>query len=113
MPRKINYKTIKLLSQEAVSFFQHLFGGDPTLERKFLAEILGIFYFSFSREDRCLLSLLVEAEKIKRTRFPLNSNKAPGPDRYSAHLKKSAWEIVSQDVIEAIKSFFASGKLLS
>ena len=39
-------------------------------------------------------------------------NKAQGPDGYSAHFFKSSWEIVSQDVIEAIKSFFASGKLL-
>lgn len=70
-----------------------------------MAEIIGIFYFTFSQEDRCLLSLSVEAEKIKRTRFPLNSNKAPGPDGYSApSSNKSAWEIVSQDVIEAIKS---------
>lgn len=58
------------------------------------------------------MSLPVEAEEMKRTMFSLNSNKAPGPDGYSAHFFKSAWEIVSQDVIEAIKSFFASGKLL-
>lgn len=66
-----------------------------------MAEIIGIFYFTFSQEDGCLFSLLVEAEKVKRTLFPLNSNKAPSPDGYSAHFFKSAWEIVSQDVIEA------------
>ena len=92
----------KAVSQEAVSFFQ--LGGDPTLERELVAEIIGIFYFTFYQEDRCLLSLPVEAEKIKRTMFSLNSNKAPGPDGYSAHFFKSAWEIVNQDVIEAIKS---------
>lgn len=102
----------KAVSQEAVSFFQHLFGGDPTLERELVAEIRGIFYFTFYQEDGCLLSLPVEAEEMKRTMFSLNSNKAPGPDGYSAHFFKSAWEIVSQDVIEAVKSFFASGKLL-
>jgi hypothetical protein len=82
------------------------------LWRELVAEIIGIFDFTFSQEDRCLLSLPlpVEAEKMKRTMFSLNSNKAPGPDGYSAHFFKSAWEIVSQDVIEAIKSFFASGK---
>ncbi|KAI5311581.1 hypothetical protein L3X38_040754 [Prunus dulcis] len=73
---------------------------------------LRIFYFTFSQEDGCLLSLPVEAEEMKRTMFSLNRNKAPGPDGYSAHFFKSAWEIVSQDVIEAVKSFFASGKLL-
>lgn len=86
----------KAVSQGAVSFFQHLFGGDPTLERELVAEIIGIFYFTFSQEDRCLLSLPVEAEKMKRTMFSLNSNKAPGPDGYSVHFFKSAWEIVSQ-----------------
>jgi hypothetical protein len=57
----------KAVSQEAVSFFQHLFGGDPTLERELVAEIRGIFYFTFSQEDGCLLSLPVEAEEMKRS----------------------------------------------
>lgn len=35
----------KAVSQEAVSFFQ--LGGDPTLERELVAEIIGIFYFTF------------------------------------------------------------------
>ena len=47
----------RAVSQEAVSFFQHLFGGDPTLEREGVAEIIGIFSFTFSQENRCLLSL--------------------------------------------------------
>lgn len=100
----------KAVSQEAVSFSSIFLVMTPTLERELVAEIIGIFDFTFSQEDRCLLSLPVEAEKMKRTMFSLNSNKAPGPDGYSAHFFKSAWEIVSQDVIKAIKSFFASGK---
>lgn len=100
MPRGISLQTIKQLVKR--SFFQHLFGGDPTLERELVAEIRGIFYFTFSQEDGCLLSLPVEAEEMKIAMFSLNSNKAPGLDGYSAHFFKSAWEIVSQDVIEAI-----------
>lgn len=67
----------KAVSQEAVSFFQ--LGGDPTLERELVAEIIGIFYLTFSQEDRCLLSLPVEAKEIKRTMFSLKmkSKKAP------------------------------------
>ena len=59
-----------------------------------MAEIIGIFYFTFSQEDRCLLSLPlpVEAEKIIRTMFSLNSNKAPDPDVNEAPMSRSSLE---------------------
>lgn len=109
MPRGISLQTIKLLVKR-LSPFASIFL--VALEKELVARD-----FLFHLFPGCLLSLPVEAEEMKRTMFSLNSNKlnsnkAPGPDGYSAHFFKSAWEIVSQDVIEAIKSFFASGKLL-
>lgn len=44
--------------------------------------------------------------------FSLNNNKAPGPDGYTAEFFKKSWEIVGSDVIEAVLSFFAAGKML-
>lgn len=97
----------KAVSQEAVSFFQ--LGGDPTLERELVAEIIGIFYFTFYQEDRCLLSLPVEAEKIKRTMFSLNS---PGPRWvFCPLLQKCLGDCESGCNRSHKKYFFASGKL--
>lgn len=39
-------------------------------------------------------------------------DKAPGPDGYSSQFFKDNWEIMKDDVIDAITNFFSSGKLL-
>jgi hypothetical protein len=59
-----------------------------------------------------LLGKEVTAEEIKRTIFSMKSNKAPGPDGYTADFFKAAWPVVGGDVVAAISSFFASGLLL-
>lgn len=50
----------------------------------------------------------------KRENVILNANidKAPGVDGLNAGFFKACWRIVRNDVIEAIKDFFWSGKLL-
>lgn len=40
-------------------------------------------------------------------------NKASGPDGYTAEFFKCSWEITSQSVVQAIKEFFTTGKLLT
>lgn len=42
----------------------------------------------------------------------IDSDKAPGPDGFSAHFFKSCWRIIGGDFIKAIKSCFSSAKLL-
>lgn len=38
--------------------------------------------------------------------FEMKNNKAPGPDGFSAVFYKTAWSIVGDKVIVAVKSFF-------
>ncbi|XP_022855777.1 uncharacterized protein LOC111376995 [Olea europaea var. sylvestris] len=53
----------------------------------------------------------VSFEEIKEVLFSLKDNKAPGPDGFNAGFFKRTWNIVGNDVLCAIKSFFDSGKL--
>ena len=44
--------------------------------------------------------------------FSIDENKAPGPDGFSSLFFKAAWSIIGSDVVEAVTSFFKSGRLL-
>jgi hypothetical protein len=59
-----------------------------------------------------LLIKAVTAEEIRDTMFSMKSNKAPGPDGYTADFFKASWSMVGADVVEAIQDFFVYGKLL-
>ncbi|GKB99230.1 RNA-directed DNA polymerase, eukaryota, reverse transcriptase zinc-binding domain protein [Tanacetum coccineum] len=54
----------------------------------------------------------VTDKEIKADIFDIDSNKSPGPYRFSACFFKKAWDIISRDVCKAVKEFFYNGKLL-
>lgn len=54
----------------------------------------------------------ITREKVRKTMFSMNKNKAPDPDGFSAGFYHKAWEVVGEDVIEAVLEFFSEGKLL-
>ncbi|KAK0581565.1 hypothetical protein LWI29_015235 [Acer saccharum] len=51
-------------------------------------------------------------DEIRDVCFSLHPNKAPGPDGFNAHFFKKTWDIVGEDVINAIQGFFRFGLLL-
>ena len=64
-------------------------------------------------EDNMLLCAIPSADEIKQTLFSLGSDKSSGPDGMSALFYKHYWEIISQDLIEAVSSFFTRGHILT
>ncbi|KAK3204760.1 hypothetical protein Dsin_018806 [Dipteronia sinensis] len=53
----------------------------------------------------------VTNDEIREVCFSLHPNKAPGSDGFNAHFFKKTWDIVGEDVINAIQEFFRSGHL--
>ncbi|XP_021996985.1 uncharacterized protein LOC110894117 [Helianthus annuus] len=54
----------------------------------------------------------VTAEEVRKAMFSMGSDKAPGPDGYTAGFFKGAWPIIGSEVSNAVIDFFATGKLL-
>ncbi|GJR62664.1 probable L-cysteine desulfhydrase, chloroplastic [Tanacetum coccineum] len=50
--------------------------------------------------------------EIKQAMFDIDNDKAPGPNGFTSCFFKRAWSIVGKDVCNAIREFFATGKLL-
>ena len=54
----------------------------------------------------------VEEYEIKEAIFNMNPHKALGPDGMTPLFFQTFWDVVKQDVISAINSFFHSGRML-
>ncbi|XP_074299745.1 uncharacterized protein LOC141630901 [Silene latifolia] len=60
-----------------------------------------------------LLNIPVTADEIKKYLFSIPSNKSPGPDGYSSHFYKDAWDIMGNDICESVINFLDTGNLLT
>ncbi|XP_010666428.1 uncharacterized protein LOC104883583 [Beta vulgaris subsp. vulgaris] len=65
-----------------------------------------------STQQQMELTLNFTNEEIKNALFSIPDDKAPGMDGYSSCFFKKSSEYIGQDIIEAVKDFFRSGKIL-
>ncbi|GKB30917.1 RNA-directed DNA polymerase, eukaryota, reverse transcriptase zinc-binding domain protein, partial [Tanacetum coccineum] len=54
----------------------------------------------------------ISVKEIKCAMFDINDSKAPSPDGFTVAFFKKAWNIVGEDVCEAVQEFFSSGRML-
>ncbi|XP_074300543.1 uncharacterized protein LOC141631821 [Silene latifolia] len=54
----------------------------------------------------------VTKDEVKEVVFHIPDDKAPGPDGYSSKFFKDSWDIVGEEVTDAILNFFNSGLIL-
>lgn len=64
--------------------------------------------YSCSMEIAAQVLILPTTDEIKSTLFKLNANKASGPDGFTSGFFKASWDTVGNEVVSAIKNFFAS-----
>jgi hypothetical protein len=105
---------VEQIKQVAASFYKKLLG---TNQLQFTASkadrVRHLISVAISTDQAALLEKEITADEIKDTLFNMKNNKAPGLDGFPVEFFKSAWSVVGQDFIAAIKDFFVSSKLLT
>lgn len=51
----------------------------------------------------------VSKDEIMKAMFSIGENKSPGPDGFTSAFFKSSWEVVGEEVCNAILDFFCYG----
>lgn len=102
---------ISKITSEILRFYESLLGvADPiACDVTWMCDLLP------QRLDANLADSLVAEvtnEEILQVLKRMPTNKAPGPDGYTAEFFVAAWQVVGNLVCAAIKEFFVSGKLL-
>nr|GMC90863.1 Vestitone reductase [Ipomoea batatas] len=65
-----------------------------------------------SSSQHAVLTKEVSNQEIKDALFDVDDKKSPGPDGYSAAFFKKNWEVIGEDLTDAVHEFFQSGQLL-
>jgi hypothetical protein len=100
-------KDVEQIKKVAVQFYEKLLGSNQMLfTKEKAARIRNLIPTVISGDKAAKLEMEVTAEEIKATFFHMPSNKAPGPDGYTAEFFKASWPIVREEVVAAIKGFF-------
>lgn len=96
-------------TEEAVNFCHNQFSGDQSNSDFSMVQHIPLI---ITGEDNLLLNSLPIAEEIKKVMFTLNVNSTWVPDDFTSHFYQSCWDIVGQDIIRLVHSFF-KGRTLS
>ncbi|XP_074266000.1 uncharacterized protein LOC141588456 [Silene latifolia] len=63
-------------------------------------------------QHKAALLMPVTKEEVKQVIFQIPDDKAPGPDGYSSKFYKDSWDIIGEEVTNAVLDFFESGHIL-
>nr|GEW33814.1 hypothetical protein [Tanacetum cinerariifolium] len=73
---------------------------------------VGLFDKKVSAISNNIMTRQVTKDEIKKAMFDIGDDKSPGPDGYTSLFFEKGWDIVRDDVCNAILDFFSNGKLL-
>lgn len=87
----------------AVQFFQNLLKSDPHyIDEDLLSPIPQLI----SDDQNKMLCAVPQKAEIQSAVFSLAGNSSPGPDGFSGIFYTHCWEIIEDDVVKAVQSFF-------
>ncbi|KAG7581859.1 Reverse transcriptase zinc-binding domain [Arabidopsis suecica] len=95
-----------------VSYYHSLLGTESVgVVAMSIDEVKTLLSFRCGSELSTQLLKVPTVEEIRRVVATMPKNKAPGPDGFPIEFFWEAWEIVGQDLVEAVQGFFISGFL--
>ncbi|GJR20775.1 hypothetical protein Tco_0969302 [Tanacetum coccineum] len=74
--------------------------------------VINLFNSCLNEQEANDMVRNVTAQEVKEAFFSIGDDKSPGPDGFSAAFFKEAWNVVANDVTNAICEFFRNGTLL-
>ncbi|GKC87726.1 putative RNA-directed DNA polymerase, eukaryota, reverse transcriptase zinc-binding domain protein [Tanacetum coccineum] len=72
----------------------------------------GLFPKTVSNASYSNMVRQVNNVEIKEVMFDIIDDRAPGPDGYTSAFFKKGWDVVDEDICNAIQDFFANGQIL-
>lgn len=87
------------------SYYDEILGQEPVRERSLLLDELGITMQDFQHIDEPFTE-----DEVWKVIRELPSDKAPGPDGFTAAFYQTAWPIIEVDVMAAIHAFFRADR---
>jgi hypothetical protein len=98
------------ISEHVVNYYNNLFCTNTVLQDSLLAE--EVIPNLVNDDINALLTVLPSYSEIKAAVFALNKDSAPGPDGFGAFFFQNYWDIVKNDVTNAVLQFFSSSWIL-
>ncbi|CAO2830755.1 unnamed protein product [Amaranthus hypochondriacus] len=99
------------IQQAFVQYFKGILGGNMVNRQRIDMSIINEGP-SLNTHHSQLLNLNFTHDEIKNAMWSIPNTKAPGLDGYNSGFCKAAWDIVGNDIVEAIQQFFNTGVLL-
>jgi hypothetical protein len=98
------------ISEHVVNYYKNLVSTNIVLQDSRLAE--EVIPNLVTEEVNALLTVLPSHIEIKADVFSLNKDSAPGPDGFGAFFFQHYWDIVKNDVVNAVLQFFSTSWIM-
>ncbi|CAL1361477.1 unnamed protein product [Linum trigynum] len=102
-----------LIVEEVIGFYKKLLGETNLEINPSEEEVQQLVQHKIPQAECADLIKTITVEEIRNVIFGMSSQKAPGPDGFSAGFFKKTWGIIGDDVSKGILFFFNSGNLPS
>ncbi|XP_026445697.1 uncharacterized protein LOC113346372 [Papaver somniferum] len=90
----------KDITEELIKYFEKKFEfQEVNIEDSLLNNIPEVI----TSEDQEMLGIIPREEEIKNTIFSMDPDSSPGPDGVSGHFYRACWQIIKEDVVQAIQ----------
>ncbi|XP_071940013.1 uncharacterized protein [Coffea arabica] len=100
-------KTDEDISREAIRYFSDLFSAPAESS----SDLLHVIPANVTAEENMSLEADPSFDEVKRTIFAMDGDSAASPDGFMGKLFTFAWEVIGQDVYNAVLSFFCRAEL--
>eukprot|EP00253_Pinus_taeda_P025043 PITA_25043 len=99
------------IKEAAVKHFQNLLSAGKDGSEEDIIEFLTNIPQLVSSDDNDTLLSPVSEEEISNIVWPMEPDKAPGPDGFSIHFYRICWELIKSDLLRMVQDFMRKAKV--